>query len=180
MIEEIGPVGGKLHTGRSRNDQVATDMHLYLRKRVVEFVGLLIKLQEALLEQAKDNLDTIIPGYTHLQRAQPISVRPSSDGLCLACSSAISSGLQDSYKRDQHAAARRWRAGRHDVPDRPPFCRGAARVRPRVREQPGRSQRPRFHPGVPRQRVAHHDASVSLLRGTGALVEHRVRFHRTR
>ncbi|WP_166243676.1 argininosuccinate lyase [Paenibacillus turpanensis] len=72
LIEEIGPVGGKLHTGRSRNDQVATDMHLYLRKRVVEFVGLLHRLQTALIEQAKANLDTIIPGYTHLQRAQPI------------------------------------------------------------------------------------------------------------
>lgn len=72
LIEEIGPVGGKLHTGRSRNDQVATDMHLYLRKRVVEFVGMLVKLQEALIGQAKANLDTILPGYTHLQRAQPI------------------------------------------------------------------------------------------------------------
>ncbi|AJY74496.1 argininosuccinate lyase [Paenibacillus beijingensis] len=72
LIDDIGPVGGKLHTGRSRNDQVATDMHLYLRKRVVEFVGLLQKLQEALIGQAKANLDTIVPGYTHLQRAQPI------------------------------------------------------------------------------------------------------------
>lgn len=72
LIEEIGPVGGKLHTGRSRNDQVATDMHLYLRKRVVEFVGMLVKLQEALIGQAKAHLDTILPGYTHLQRAQPI------------------------------------------------------------------------------------------------------------
>lgn len=72
LIDEIGPVGGKLHTGRSRNDQVATDMHLYLRKRVVHFVGLLSKLQEALIGQAKANLDTIVPGYTHLQRAQPI------------------------------------------------------------------------------------------------------------
>jgi len=72
LIDDIGPVGGKLHTGRSRNDQVATDMHLYLRKRVVEFVDLLHKLQSALLEQAKANLDTIVPGYTHLQRAQPI------------------------------------------------------------------------------------------------------------
>ncbi|WP_159885462.1 argininosuccinate lyase [Paenibacillus puerhi] len=72
LIDEVGPVGGKLHTGRSRNDQVATDMHLWLRKRVVEFVGLLNKVQEALIEQAKQNLDTIVPGYTHLQRAQPI------------------------------------------------------------------------------------------------------------
>lgn len=73
LIETIGPVGGKLHTGRSRNDQVATDMHLYLRKRIVEFVDLLAKLQEALLEQAKAHVETILPGYTHLQRAQPIS-----------------------------------------------------------------------------------------------------------
>ncbi|MCE5169335.1 argininosuccinate lyase [Paenibacillus profundus] len=72
LIDLIGPVGGKLHTGRSRNDQVATDMHLYLRKRVVTFAGLLVQLQEALLKQAKANLDTIVPGYTHLQRAQPI------------------------------------------------------------------------------------------------------------
>ncbi|WP_442602637.1 argininosuccinate lyase [Paenibacillus sp. KN14-4R] len=72
LIDLIGPVGGKLHTGRSRNDQVATDMHLYLRKRVVEFVGLLQKLQEALIAQAKANIDTLVPGYTHLQRAQPI------------------------------------------------------------------------------------------------------------
>ncbi|NDI36499.1 argininosuccinate lyase [Chengkuizengella sediminis] len=72
LIEEIGSVGGKLHTGRSRNDQVATDMHLYLRKRVNEFVDLLNKLQQALIGQAKQHTETILPGYTHLQRAQPI------------------------------------------------------------------------------------------------------------
>ncbi|MDB4867072.1 MAG: argH, partial [Cohnella sp.] len=72
LMEELGPVAGKLHTGRSRNDQVATDMHLYLRKRVVEFVDLLAKLQSALIGQAKANVGTILPGYTHMQRAQPI------------------------------------------------------------------------------------------------------------
>jgi argininosuccinate lyase len=72
LIDEIGPVGGKLHTGRSRNDQVATDMHLYLRDQVVELVELISKLQDSLIAQAKENLDTILPGYTHLQRAQPI------------------------------------------------------------------------------------------------------------
>jgi argininosuccinate lyase len=72
LLEQVGPVGGKLHTGRSRNDQVATDMHLYLRARVVEIVELIAKVQEALLEQAKANVDTILPGYTHLQRAQPV------------------------------------------------------------------------------------------------------------
>lgn len=72
LMEEIGPVGGKLHTGRSRNDQVALDMHLYLRRRVIEFVQLLVELQVALMTQAKHNNSTILPGYTHLQRAQPI------------------------------------------------------------------------------------------------------------
>jgi len=72
LIDEIGPVGGKLHTGRSRNDQVATDMHLYVRKVTNEMIELITKVQEALVEQAKQNVDTIMPGYTHLQRAQPI------------------------------------------------------------------------------------------------------------
>jgi argininosuccinate lyase len=73
LIDEIGPVGGKLHTGRSRNDQVATDMHLYLRKQTKSIIGLLNDVQKAIFEQAKDNIDTILPGYTHLQRAQPVS-----------------------------------------------------------------------------------------------------------
>ncbi|WP_243014474.1 argininosuccinate lyase, partial [Brevibacillus borstelensis] len=72
LIEEIGPVGGKLHTGRSRNDQVALDMHLYLREKLMEIIQLSMYLQEALLEQASSHLDTVMPGYTHLQRAQPV------------------------------------------------------------------------------------------------------------
>jgi argininosuccinate lyase len=73
LIDEIGPVGGKLHTGRSRNDQVATDMHLYLRKRVTEIITLIGQLQKVLVEKAEEHVETIVPGYTHLQRAQPIS-----------------------------------------------------------------------------------------------------------
>lgn len=72
LIEEVGPVGGKLHTGRSRNDQVATDMHLYLRKQTSELIEQVKQVQNALLLQAKENIETIMPGYTHLQRAQPI------------------------------------------------------------------------------------------------------------
>ncbi|GIP41005.1 argininosuccinate lyase [Paenibacillus sp. J31TS4] len=98
LIETIGPVGGKLHTGRSRNDQVATDMHLYLRRRVIEFVGLLDKLQEALLEQARANLDTIVPGYTHLQRAQPILFAHHLMAYVSMFQRDIER-LQDSYKR---------------------------------------------------------------------------------
>jgi argininosuccinate lyase len=73
LIETIGPVGGKLHTGRSRNDQVATDMHLYLRTKTTELIKLVEDVQQALIEQAKENVGTLIPGYTHLQRAQPVS-----------------------------------------------------------------------------------------------------------
>lgn len=73
LIEKIGPVGGKLHTGRSRNDQVATDMHLYLRTKTTELIKLLEDVQNSLLVQAKENVNTLIPGYTHLQRAQPVS-----------------------------------------------------------------------------------------------------------
>ncbi|KIL46322.1 argininosuccinate lyase [Jeotgalibacillus campisalis] len=73
LIQEIGQVGGKLHTGRSRNDQVATDMHLYLKNRVEEIGVLIRSVQKAILKQAEVHVETVAPGYTHLQRAQPIS-----------------------------------------------------------------------------------------------------------
>lgn len=73
LIDEIGPVGGKLHTGRSRNDQVATDMHLYLKKHVQQIIQLTKHLQHVLVEKADQHVETIFPGYTHLQRAQPVS-----------------------------------------------------------------------------------------------------------
>ncbi|MDR4226733.1 argininosuccinate lyase [Bacillus mojavensis] len=73
LIDEIGPLGGKLHTGRSRNDQVATDMHLYLKNHVAHIIELIEAFQGALIDKAEANVETILPGYTHLQRAQPIS-----------------------------------------------------------------------------------------------------------
>ncbi|MBN6887993.1 argininosuccinate lyase [Cytobacillus horneckiae] len=73
LTDIVGPVGGKLHTARSRNDQVATDMHLYLKKQVAVIAQLIKEMQEALVEQAEANVETVMPGYTHLQRAQPIS-----------------------------------------------------------------------------------------------------------
>ncbi len=72
LIEKIGEVGGKLHTGRSRNEQVALDLRLYLRAEIGEILAEIRGLQEALLDQAEGRLDVIVPGYTHLQRAQPI------------------------------------------------------------------------------------------------------------
>ena len=72
LREIIGPVAGKLHTARSRNDQVCLDIRLYLRKEIENIVGELKNLCKALVAIAKKNIDHVIPGYTHLQRAQPV------------------------------------------------------------------------------------------------------------
>ena len=72
LIEKIGPVGGKLHTGRSRNDQVITAFRLYLKEETENITQLLNQLKKALLQKAKETVDVIMPAYTHLQRAQPI------------------------------------------------------------------------------------------------------------
>lgn len=72
LIERVGEVGGKLHTGRSRNDQVALDLRLYLRDAIRAILRDLQEMQMALLDQAERHLGVIMPGYSHLQRAQPI------------------------------------------------------------------------------------------------------------
>lgn len=74
LIERIGDAGKRLHTGRSRNDQVALDMKLYTRKEVLEMNDLLKELLESLLKIMKENTNTIMPGFTHLQKAQPITL----------------------------------------------------------------------------------------------------------
>ncbi len=73
LTEKIGDAGKRLHTGRSRNDQVALDVRLYVRKELLEVSELLVELLRTLVQIAKENTHTILPGYTHLQRAQPIS-----------------------------------------------------------------------------------------------------------
>lgn len=73
LTDQIGSVAGKLHTARSRNDQVATDFHLYVKNRIPEVVGELKELQKVIVTMAEQNIETIMPGYTHLQHAQPIS-----------------------------------------------------------------------------------------------------------
>ncbi len=72
LIEKVGAVGGRLHTGRSRNDQIAVDMRLWLRTETDAIRGAIREVQLALLEQADRHRDCPMPGYTHLQRAQPI------------------------------------------------------------------------------------------------------------
>ena len=73
LIKKIGEVGKKLHTARSRNDQVALDIRMYLKKEIDNVKELLVQLEGIILDKAKANLETIMPGYTHLQRAQPIT-----------------------------------------------------------------------------------------------------------
>lgn len=72
LIEKVGDVGRKLHTARSRNDQVALDMRLFAKEAILGAIEKLIELQRALLDLAEANKDVVIPGYTHLQRAQPV------------------------------------------------------------------------------------------------------------
>lgn len=73
LTKRLGDLGKKLHTARSRNDQVAVDIRLYLRDETEEIISLVKELIESILSQAKANIKTIMPGYTHLQRAQPIT-----------------------------------------------------------------------------------------------------------
>ena len=73
LIERIGDVGKRLHTGRSRNDQVALDIRMYIKKEITAIQSLITELCKSLNNTAKENTDTIMPGYTHLQRAQPIT-----------------------------------------------------------------------------------------------------------
>lgn len=72
LIQKIGEAGGKLHTARSRNDQVALDLRLFTREAIINSVGALAGLQEAILTQAEKNKEAVLPGYTHLQPAQPV------------------------------------------------------------------------------------------------------------
>lgn len=73
LFELIGDTAGKLHTGRSRNDQAVTDLRLWIKKSIKELLSAIKNLQTIFLNKAEENINTIIPGYTHLQRAQPVS-----------------------------------------------------------------------------------------------------------
>lgn len=98
LINKVGDLGKKLHTGRSRNDQVATDLKLWCKQQAAELRQALIQLQQALVETAQANQDAVMPGYTHLQRAQPVTFAH----WCLAYVEMLArdeSRLQDTLKR---------------------------------------------------------------------------------
>lgn len=89
LIEKIGDTGGKIHTARSRNDQITLDMRLYLRKEINEILLLLKDIAESLLDLAEKNIDIVLPLYTHLQRGQPVLL------------SHHMMGLYEMFKRDR-------------------------------------------------------------------------------
>tara|TARA_Y100000996_G_scaffold407549_1_gene385280 strand:- start:1666 stop:3060 length:1395 start_codon:yes stop_codon:yes gene_type:complete len=72
LNELIGDIAGKLHTARSRNDQIALDMRLFLKETILDTIILLLELQSTILSRAEENIDIVLPGYTHMQRAQPL------------------------------------------------------------------------------------------------------------
>jgi len=74
LTSRIGDAGKRLHTGRSRNDQVALDIRMYLKDEILEIKDMIVSLEKTLLNLAKEHIDTIMPGYTHLQKAQPITL----------------------------------------------------------------------------------------------------------
>jgi len=98
LISKIGDTGKRLHTGRSRNDQVALDIRMYLKDEINEITDMLLSLEKALLSMAKEHLDTIMPGYTHLQKAQPITLSHHLMAYFEMFKRDISR-LQDTYKR---------------------------------------------------------------------------------
>lgn len=81
LTKRIGDTGKRLHTARSRNDQVALDLRMYLRDETHTIIALLKDTIAAVTEQAQKHKDAILPGYTHLQRAQPITFGASPDGV---------------------------------------------------------------------------------------------------
>ena len=98
LTARIGDAGKKLHTARSRNDQVALDLRLYMRDKANEIIELLKKLTETVLNKAKENTDAIMPGYTHLQRAQPITFAQHLLAYCMMFSRDITR-ISDAVKR---------------------------------------------------------------------------------
>ncbi|AVE41818.1 argininosuccinate lyase [Providencia stuartii] len=98
LIDKVGDLGKKLHTGRSRNDQVATDLKLWCKDQVALLLEAVVELQKALVITAENNQDAVMPGYTHLQRAQPVTFAH----WCLAYSEMLArdeSRLKDTLKR---------------------------------------------------------------------------------
>jgi argininosuccinate lyase len=172
----VGDAGKRLHTGRSRNDQVATDVRLWLRGEIDRLAPLLAEMQRALVDLADGHAETVMPGFTHLQVAQPVSFAHhllayvemfARDAERLADCAGASTGCRWGRPR-WPAPATRWTASAWRAS-------WASRA---VRQQPGRRQRPRLRARVHRLRQHLHGARVAAGRGDRALDEPELRLHR--
>ena len=179
LLERVGQLGGKLRAGRSRNDQVATDLRLYLRDHVRIITARLTELELALIGQAERHPDTPAPGMTHLQHAQPVLLAHQ----LLAHVQAFArdaSRLRDWDVRAAGQPARVGRAGRVVAAAGSRGGGGRARLRRRRRQLDGCGQRPGLRGRVLLRRGAARRAPVQAGRGGRALVVARVRLGRDR
>ena len=118
LIERLGDVGRKLHTGRSRNDQVSTDLRLWVREAIDQIDERLVDLQRAFVGRCDADADVILPGYTHLQRAQPVLAPHYWLAYCEKFE-RDRGRLADCRRRVNVLQPGRGRAGRHQPADRP-------------------------------------------------------------
>ena len=177
LLELVGEVGGKLHTGRSRNDQIALDERLYLKDVAARTGEVLRAVQQALVARAAETVDTPMPGYTHMQRAQPIVLAHHLLAYVFM--------LQRDRERfaaarrpRRRAAARRRRARRRGLPDRSRGAGPRSRLRRRHAQQPRRGQRSRLRARVPGRRRHHRHAPLAAGRRPGAVGHRGVRLRR--
>ena len=170
LTARLGDVGKKLHTARSRNDQVALDTRLYLRSAAGKTVGLLRSLIRALAAQAERNADAVMPGYTHLQARAARHLRPPAAGLRhdVRARHRPHRGRRQAHER---LPPRLRRAGRHHLPHRPRHDRRGAGLRRLLPQQPRRRLRPRLLRGACLRPGAGDGAPLPPLRGAGALLQ---------
>ena len=169
LAELIGPAAGRLHTARSRNDQVATDFKLWVRDAIDDIDAALAGYQQALAEKALEHAATVMPGFTHLQTAQPVTF--GHHLLAYVEMAARDRGrFADARKRLNEnplgSAALAGTSFRH----RPRDDGEGARLRPADGELARRGVRPRLRDGDARRRVDRGGASVALRRGDRDLV----------
>ena len=143
LTEEIGELALKLHTGRSRNEQIATDLRLYVRDCIEQTILGIVGWASALVEKARTAGDSVMPSYTHLQRAEPVLV---AHWLLAYVEMALrdAAACSDCAARLELLPARIGRGGRRDACARPNHCRARARIHRAHGQLHRRHQRPRL------------------------------------
>ena len=174
LADLVGASAGRLHTARSRNDQVATDFRMWVRDALDGLDGALKDLLSALLDQAEAHAETIMPGFTHLQAAQPVTL-----GHHLMAYVEMfmrdRGRVADCRTRMNEMPARRGGARRHLLPDRPGQDGDGARFRGADAQLDRRGLGPGLRARIPLGRLDHRHASLADGRGDRDLVERPVR-----